>query len=68
MSRSTYVYVLVLPGRPPLARTVKAEMRSWLQRHPDTAEDPGARLYRCHDGYSSAEPGLMVIADVLAGK
>lgn len=35
MARSTCVYVVLKRGRPKAGFTVKHELISWLQRHPD---------------------------------
>lgn len=50
MARSDYAYVLLIPGQPPMAWTVKRELASWLKRSLPGEIDPGARLWRCRDG------------------
>lgn len=66
MARSSYVYVLEDTGQPPMAWTVKHELRTWLSRLPSIPVD--WRLWRVPDGQPDAARTTMSIPDVLAGK
>jgi hypothetical protein len=68
MARSEYVYVLEIPGQPPVPWTVKRELRSWLtQNHPGT-DVRDWRLWRCPDGRPGAAISTMNIEDLRAGR
>jgi hypothetical protein len=67
MARSEYVYVLEVPGQPPMPWTVKHELRAWLDRNPPVAGMPGIRLWRCRDGQPAAAASTMSIRE-LTGK
>jgi hypothetical protein len=66
MARSEYVYVLTQPDQPPLAWTVKHELRTWLRSLPVLPAD--WRLWRCRDGQPAAAMTTMDIAAVLDGR
>lgn len=46
MARSTYVYIVMLDGKPVAGFTVKREMKQWLNR----AEPADYDFWRCEDG------------------
>jgi hypothetical protein len=65
MARSHSVYLVIDPGLPPAAFTVKHEFETWLDHHPD----PGGReLWRCRDAHPVAYPGVLLDPETLQPK
>lgn len=62
MARSEYVYLVLDPGLPPAAFTVKRDFAAYLAGRPD----PGGRqLWRCHDGLPYTRPGVVLDLETL---
>lgn len=66
MARSGYVYVLTQADQPPMAWTVKHELRAWLTRLPVVPDD--WRLWRIRDGRPEDAMTTMRIRDVIEGR
>lgn len=65
MARSHSVYLVLDPGLPPAAFTVKWELERFLGGSPD----PGGRqLWRCRDGHPVTYPAVLLDLETLEPK
>ena len=65
MARSHSVYLVLDPGLPPAAFTVKHELEGFLNGTPDRG---GRQLWRCRDGHPELYPGVLLDPETLQPK
>ena len=66
MARSDYVYIITADGQPPIAWTVKHELRTWLAGLPSVPGD--WRLWRVRNGRPQDAMTTMSFRDVIEGR